>query len=318
MTEPTPALLGGSTPARIAQRYGLATRPKFFTASVLPFLIGSSWGWISAGSFDLTAFALALVAVIFVHAAANVLNDVFDDLNGNDGGNTERLFPYTGGSRFIQNGVLSNSQMARWGVLLLVIGVTAGLLLTSYKGIEIIYFGLVGVGLAILYSAPPFSLSARGFGEIAVAIAFGTLPVAGAVWLQTGVLDNDALMVSVPVSMWVAAILIINEVPDASADAAVNRKTLVVRFGSSGAKVMYILVQTTAFAGFVAMYLQGLIPVWGLAFPAALLLGTLKVSGGISGTIDSKLRQSIEQTLAMHMLGCLWLLALITGKAFWW
>ena len=51
-------------------------RPKFFPASVLPVLAGSAWGFMAAGQFDLSAFILALLATVCVHAGANVLNDV--------------------------------------------------------------------------------------------------------------------------------------------------------------------------------------------------------------------------------------------------
>jgi 1,4-dihydroxy-2-naphthoate octaprenyltransferase len=34
----------------------------------------------------------------------NVVNDYYDHLNGTDAANVERIFPFTGGSRFIQNG----------------------------------------------------------------------------------------------------------------------------------------------------------------------------------------------------------------------
>ena len=72
---------------------------------------------------------------------------------------------------------------------------------------------LAGIALGTLYSMPPVQLSAHGFGEAAVALAFGTLPIAGAAWLQSGIVDTDALLASVSISLWVAASLLINEVP---------------------------------------------------------------------------------------------------------
>lgn len=60
---------------------------------------------------------------------------------------------------------------------------------------------------------PPVELSAHGFGETAVALAFGALPVAGAAWWQSGIVDIDVLLASVSFSLWVATILLIDEVP---------------------------------------------------------------------------------------------------------
>ena len=93
-------------------------RPKFFPASVLPVLAGSAWGFMVAGQFDLSAFVLALLATVCVHAGANVLNDVGDDAGGTDRQNEDRIYPYTGGTRFIQAGIMSANGMARLGISL--------------------------------------------------------------------------------------------------------------------------------------------------------------------------------------------------------
>lgn len=321
MNEPTVATLGGTSPTQIVRRYLLATRPKFFTASVLPMLIGSAWGWNQAGTFDAIAFLLGLAATVFVHAAANVLNDVFDGLNGNDSSNQGRIFPYTGGSRFIQNGILTTRQMTGWGVLLLALGVISGLALSVYKGPMILTFGFIGVALGVLYSAPPLHLSAKGLGELAVGIAFGALPVTGAAWLQTGIVDINALILSIPASMWVIAILLINEVPDAKADADVGRRTLVVRLGAVGARSIYIGLSLMAFAGFVLAWIADLIPVWGLLLPALLAIGGVKAGLAITPDYTDRietLKGGIEMTLGLHMMGCLWLLGLVTGTGLWW
>ena len=318
MTEPTVALLGGNTFVKAVRRYILATRPKFFSASVLPLFIGSAWGWREAGAFNATVFFLALVTTVSVHAAANVFNDVFDDINGNDRENEGRIFPYTGGSRFIQNGVLDISQMVRWGVALLILGALFGAALIYYKGAGVLYFGCVGVALGILYSAPPFSLSARGLGELAVGIAFGVLPVAGSAWLQSGVVSLNALLLSVPISMWVTAILLINEVPDVKADATVNRKTFVVRFGLRRTRHLYLALHGLAFWALVFAVLDGLMPSWAMIFPTFMLIGAFRAARGLTSAAanTATLRSSIEMTLGLHMLGSLWLVGVLLSSVY--
>ena len=178
--DPSPQQYAGTSPAQIARRLFNATRPKFFPASVMPVLVGSAWGFHAAGNFDFVVFALALFATMCVHAASNVLNDVGDESGGTDKQNEDRIYPYTGGSRFIQAGIMSATQMARWGITLLALAAVAGFALIALKGAMVLYFGLVGVLLAILYSLGPMRLSDLGIGEAAVAIAFGVVPVAGA------------------------------------------------------------------------------------------------------------------------------------------
>lgn len=59
--------------------------------------------------------AFTLLGALLIHAGVNVLNDYYDALNGTDAINQQRIYPFTGGSRFIQNGVLGPEQTAAHG-----------------------------------------------------------------------------------------------------------------------------------------------------------------------------------------------------------
>ncbi len=308
--EPSAAALAGGSSLRAAKRLFLATRPKFFIASVLPVLLGTAWGHKVGDQFEFVAFALALLAILCVHAGANVLNDVFDDLGGSDPANDDRIHPYTGGSRFIQNGVMSVAEMARWGSALIGVGMVLGAVLIAIKGITVLLFGLAGIVLATLYSVPPVQLSARGWGEAAVGVGFGVLPVCGAAWLQSGLIDGAVLLVSVPVSLWVANILLINEVPDIPADAQAGKCTLVVRLGTQGTRALYVCLHVLAA---LAIW-QALLPWPAIVLPALLLLAGWRASQAIVEAPES-LRHGIELTLAIHGLGGLWLVGWVVYAA---
>lgn len=303
--EPTPAAFSGRGPGAHARRLLHATRPKFFPASVLPVLVGTTWGACFAQRLDFAIFLLALLATVCVHAAANVLNDVGDDVSGTDRINEGRIFPYTGGSRFIQNGIMSTRAMAVWGVQLLLGAAMIGAVLTYLRGPTVLTFGLIGIALGTLYSLPKVQLAARGIGEACVAVAFGVLPVTGAAWLQSGVIDAAAVLISIPVSLWVAAILLINEVPDLAADAAAGKRTLVVRLGVIGARRLYLGLQLTAIAAFLAAGVLGYLPWWASLVSLVLLPGVLKAAKGIqAGGHRAVLTKSIEATLGLHTIGC--------------
>ena len=306
--EPTVQALAGDAPFQILKRYLLATRPMFLPASVLPVVVGSSAGVAQAGSFDLVAMALALVAIIGVHGGVNVLNDVCDDANGTDRDNEARVFPYTGGSRFIQNGVLTRTQMQSWAVLLLGASAACGALLLALKGWPVLWLGLAGMALGILYSVPPVFLAGRGLGETAVGVGFGLLPVAGSAWLQTGTVGWSEVLLAVPVSVWVANILLVNEVPDADADARAGKRTLAVRLGASGAAVVYAAASGLAAAAAVLLVTLGGYTAWGLLASILLLGAGLAVAGRLArGGPNQDLQPVIQATLGIHTAGCLWL-----------
>ena len=306
---PSPQEFGGDTIAQVVRRLFAATRPKFFPASVLPVLAGTAWGFNVAGRLDIAAFLLALLATVCVHAGANVLNDVGDDAGGTDRDNNDRIYPYTGGSRFIQSGIMSAAGMARLGITLLGIAALAGLALLLTKGVMVLWFGLAGVLLAVLYSLGPFQLASRGLGELAIGLGFGVIPVAGAAWLQSGIVDQAAIVFSLPVSLWVTAILLINEVPDISADRANGKRTLPVRLGLDATAVLYTGLHVSAAVAVVWLTWSGVLPLATPAVPIALLVLAARAARTIRTGVANRpaLTQGIEATLGIHTIGCLWL-----------
>jgi len=313
-----PAILAGPGFSTALKRTFLATRPAFFTASVLPVLVGTVWSAVALGHFDAWLFTLALAATVLAHAATNVYNDVGDDVIGADAANSARIYPYTGGSRFIQSGLISRTDMARLAFGLAVAALAVGALMIWQRGPGVLMLGLIGLGLGFLYSMPGPQLSARGVGEAAVAIGLGMLPVMGASWLQSSRIDAGAALVSLPVSAWVAAILLINEVPDMESDARAGKRTLVVRWGVGGARAIYIGLTTLAAAATAAAIVMRFLPTW-YAVPGAIfaILG-IRAAFGISlqPADRPRLKKSIELTLAIHALGCIGLIAAIVSRRF--
>lgn len=315
---PEPGDFAGESLPKAAKRLFHATRPKFFPASALPVFAGTAWGMAVTGSFDFVVFVIALIATVSVHAASNVLNDVDDETNGTDRKNSDRIYPYTGGSRFIQTGILDRATMARLGYSLIGAAALMGLLLVWMKGPMVILFGLVGVLLGVLYSLGPARLSALGIGELAVAIAFGVLPVAGAAWLQGASIGLELVLFAVPISVWVGNILLINEVPDIAADAEVGKRTLPVRFGLGVTSAIYLLANVAGAAAVVAVTVAGSLPLVAPLVPLGLLVLAYKAAVAIRQGIAERegMTKAIEATLAIHTLGSLWLTGCVLYL--WW
>ncbi len=312
--EPTVEAMASDWPWPLQRRVWLATRPQFLPASVLPVLIGTAWGARLAGTLDAMALVLALAGTALVHAGSNVLNDVGDELCGTDRCNVDRIYPFSGGSRFIQNGIFSVTQMAHLGIALLVAAVAVGLVLFRFYGWPVILFGVAGIALGSLYSIPPIQLAGHGLGELVVATGFGLLPVAGAAWLQSGQFDPAWLVLSAPVACWVAAILLINEVPDIAADRMAGKRTLPVRLGIRRTAWLFVAVQLTAALLLAGWQFDRGMPAVSLLWPLLLAVGGLRAASGITGSRQA-LTVSIRITLALHTAGCAGLLAMVLWPA---
>ena len=245
------------------KRYFAATRPAFLIATLAACLLGLVGALYSGASFDLGAAILTILLALLVHAGVNVLNDYFDALNGTDAINTERLYPFTGGSRFIQNGILSTIQTAYFGYSLLIIAMIGGLWLAWLVGASLLAIGAVGVLVGWAYSATPLRLSGRGLGEICVLAGFLGV-VIGTDFVQRHAFSFQPVIVGMPYALLVANLLYINQFPDRKADAIAGKRHLVVMLPLKFSVVIYPMLALLAGAWLVYFVYIGKLPTLAL------------------------------------------------------
>lgn len=222
-------------------RYLLATRPAFLTITLVGCLLGIATAVSDGVAFNgVRAWATVLLAMC-AHAGINVLNDYCDHMNGSDAGNTQRIYPYTGGSRFIQNGVLTPQQVKRFAVTLFAVTVAGGIGLIGAAGAGLFWIGLAGLAIGWAYSAPPLKLNSCGAGEVCVAL--GILLIAlGADYVQRGAFASLPWLLGVPYALLVTNVLYINQFPDRSADRASGKLHWVARLQPAAAVWGYGLI----------------------------------------------------------------------------
>ena len=242
------------------------TRPGFGVITLTGCWLGFALAHHSG--FDVSlgpAFGVVLVALL-LHAAANVLNDYHDARSGADDANEQGIFPFTGGSRLIQNGVVTLEQTRGLAGFLLGLAVPIGLWLAWQGTWILVGLGLAGLLLGWVYSAPPVALMRRGAGEVAVGLAWALL-VIGADAMFRGTLDADVAWLAAGYGALIANILLINGFPDASADAMVGKRTAVVRLGRSRAVWLYAALLVMSQCLLWRAMGQGVLPVaagWAL------------------------------------------------------
>lgn len=237
------------TPQRFAnplRRYFAATRPAFLSVTLVAALIGLASAYAELGHIDVPRAVVTVIFALVAHAAANVMNDYYDSKNGADDANSRRLFPFTGGSRFIQNRVLTPRQTAFFGYVLMVSVVLAGLWLTWQVGSGLLTIGVLGLLLGWAYSAPPFQLVSRGIGEVAIAGSW-LLVVIGADYVQRTQFAWTPFLAGLPYALLVANLLYINQFPDHDGDAAAGKRTVIVRLGPERAKWGYLAIALFAY-----------------------------------------------------------------------
>ena len=240
------------------------------------------------------------MAIALIHSSANVLNDYFDARNGTDMRNTSRVFPFTGGSRFIQNAVLNEEETRALGIVLFLSGAALGVFIAAQTGPWLLLIGALGAGLAVFYSAPP-CLACKGLGDMVIAVCFGVLPIVGVTYVLMGEMPVQAWWLGAAIGCFVAAILWVNSIPDIEADHGAGKHTLPARLGADRAAM---LLPAWFLLGFV------LLAVAPLPF-----LCNLALLAGVPAVLASRalLREQfipgIPMTLITHAAVCIFLVA---------
>ena len=279
-------------------RYFLATRPAFLSVTLFASLLGLSAAFASDVAVSVGLAAITLVFALMAHAGINVLNDYYDALNGTDAINTTRIFPYTGGSRFIQNGVLTISETVLFGATLMGVVIVAGFMLARYSGPGLLAIGALGLLVGWAYSAPPLRLNSRGIGEVCVALGFGLI-VVGTDFVQRSAFSSAPVLAAVSYALLVTNILYINQFPDRAADAAAGKRHWVVRLPVTQARLGYIVIGLAAY-----IWLAGAVIAGALPWTALLALLAAPLSAKAARDLlryahePGKLQPAIEATIA--------------------
>ena len=250
------------------------TRPGFLVITPVACALGVAITVWQGAIFSFWVAGVATCAAVLMHAAANVLNDYHDAQSGADEANTQGLFPFTGGARLIQNGEVSVEQTRAWAYALAVGAALLGVWLTWQVGEVVVTLGVLGLFLGWSYSAEPLRLMSRGLGELSVGLAWALM-----VWGSAAVCQTDwslaAGLAALGYGAWVTNILLINGFPDAPADAAVGKRTAVVRAGPRLAAQIYIGSAAASYVLLIGAILGEVLPpeaAWAaLSLPTACL-----------------------------------------------
>ena len=298
-------------------RYFLATRPAFLSVTLASCCIGLATAYNSGVHLAPALAFMTTLFALFAHAGVNVLNDYYDALNGTDSINIQRIFPFTGGSRFIQNGVLTPAQTVVFGFTLFGFVVLAGLWLTIHSGVGLLAIGATGLFIGWAYSAEPLKLNSRGLGEMCVAIGFVLIAI-GTDYVQRKAFSAQPFFASLSYGLLVTNLLYINQFPDRQADAVAGKHHWVVRLPVNQAVWGYFLIGVGAYFWLMFAVTMGWLPFVALIamLPLALTLKAgvvLRRNAGFPSHLVLAIKSTILAALA-H--GALLTLALLVAKKY--
>ncbi len=221
-----------------------AFRLRTLPLAVSSILVGSALAYFANGiwhtyTFKPVVLALALITAILLQVLSNLANDLGDHQHGTD--NKDRVGP----QRAVQSGAISPAAMKRamivCGTLAFLSGCT---LITVALGFSTITLAFLALGLAAIAAALKYTFGRNpygyaGLGDVSVLLFFGIAGVCGSFYLHTGKFEWPVLLPAAAFGLLSAGVLNVNNMRDIANDAASGKRTLVVRMGSTNAKIYH-------------------------------------------------------------------------------
>ena len=246
----------------------------FFFISAMPVFLGTA---LVTMYYDVKinplVFFLMLIGSMIYHLGADMINEYYDHISGNDA-LVDIKTPFSGGTQILEKGLLNPKRVLHISWLFFFLGALTSLLIAYLTNYYVLIFSALGLISCWGYSAPPLKFCYRGIGEVVIFLNNG-LFIIGAVFVAFA--ENFDLRLILP-SLFLGflgfAIILMNEVPDIRADKQVDKKNLVVRFGVKKALILHKFVITLAFSSIIIAVVLRHLPICSLLC----LLGPLLVS----------------------------------------
>jgi 1,4-dihydroxy-2-naphthoate polyprenyltransferase len=261
------SLLEGVDPATLApeinpaKRFVAITRLPFVTASVLPMMLGLAVAAWAGVAFSWLAAVLVVLSVLLLHLGSNTINDWYDWKSGADAANHDYVAPFSGGSRAVPMGLISEQGLLRLSMVLFALGLGAGTAVLVVGSPWLLAVGLAGAALGFFYSVGPVRLVARrGLGELAIFLAFGPLLTLAGYAAGGAPLAWAGALVGVPAGLWTTGILWVNCIPDCPGDQAAGKWNLVATLGRRNARWGLPVLLGAGHVATVLLVVFGLLP----------------------------------------------------------
>ncbi|MGY5766173.1 1,4-dihydroxy-2-naphthoate polyprenyltransferase [Brachybacterium sp. DNPG3] len=226
------------------------SRPRTWPAAIAPVAAGTGAAvWqlrLDDAPLDLAVVIvralLALLVALSLQIGVNYANDYSDGIRGTD---DDRVGPF----RLTGSRAAAPAAVKRAAVLSLAAGGVFGLVLIALAGIWwTLIVGAAAIAAAWFYTGGKKPYGYLGLGELFVFVFFGLVAVNGTAYAITLRPNPVALIASVAIGLLAVAIMLTNNLRDIPTDTLSGKRTLAVRLGDRGTRILFAAVVLVPFA----------------------------------------------------------------------
>ena len=232
-------------------------RAHFLTSIIAPIILGTLLAVHLDGRLEVLNFIIVLIIGIGLHVATNVYNDIYDTIQGTDKVNVHRNESSGGSGVLLDNPELMGKMylLARIGLIMALAGtITLMPLIDRFLWPYLWGLYLLSAFFSKYYTAPPFKLAYRGWGEISVWFAFGPMAILIAIVSQNLGLHPLVWLLMPATGLSTSSILLAGQMIDLDADRTGGKHGVASRMGTRFTSVLYLLVQSGIIANVILLF----------------------------------------------------------------
>lgn len=286
-------------------------RPHTLTASFVPVFVGTMFALIHDNTFHVGLFLAMLVASILIQAATNMFNEYYDYVRGLD---TEKSVGI--GGTIVRDGIAPKTVL-QLAFIFFGIAILLGIYICIESSWWIALIGAASMVIGYLYTGGPIPIAYTPFGELFAGLLMGTVIIAISYYIQTLMITKDVILVSIPIAIFIGAILLSNNIRDLDGDKKSGRKTIAILIGRKNAIIFLAMMFFVAYAITASLIFTGILPVWSLITFLSLKKAVDVIKGFIGKTEPLDMMPAMVATGKTNSIyGFLLGISLILGKLF--
>lgn len=206
----------------------IAVRPWSLPASAMPIIVTLAFLFYKGSDINWLYGLWTLVGMMLFHLTGNTWSDYFDYRKKVD---AEDTF----GAKTMTTGMFQPEEIKKLAIGLLIVSVICGLSLFAVTGLPLLYIGIAGAALTLLYPI----LKYNALGDLDILLTFAFLPTLGTSYAATGAVDWNVLWIALPVGLITDGILHSNNTRDVITDKRAGITTMAMGLGSKFSAWLY-------------------------------------------------------------------------------
>jgi 1,4-dihydroxy-2-naphthoate octaprenyltransferase len=208
------------------------TRPHTLTASFVPVLIGTVLAMFYI-DLDASLFVTMLLSCLWLQIATNLFNEYYDFKRGLDTEDSVGI-----GGAIVRHGMKPKTvlklALGSYGIALIL-----GIYICMNSSWWLALIGGIGMLIGYLYTGGPLPIAYTPFGELLSGLCMGSIFILISFYIQTGTLNVQSILLSIPIGILVGAINLSNNIRDIEEDIKGGRRTLAILIGRK--RAVYLL-----------------------------------------------------------------------------